>query len=74
MPKKTPDPAAALQKLGQHLRIIYALKNPARSLDVVRAAVRQQYTEQQRTRRVAKPAPDATKGKQRKPPEPDIER
>ena len=71
MPKKTPDAEAALQKLGERLRAGFAKEHPAQNLDTVREAVRQQYAQEQNTPRAAKPAPDAAKGKQRQPPEPE---
>ena len=74
MPKKTPDPEAALQKLGERLRAGFAKEHPAQHLDTVRDALRDQYAQEQKTPRAAKPAPDATKGKQRQPPEPDQDR
>ena len=74
MPKKTPDPEAALQKLGERLRAGFAKEHPAQHLDTVREAVRQQYAQEQKTQRATKPAPDAAKGKQRQLPEPEQER
>ena len=74
MPKKTPDPEAALQKLGERLRAGFAKENPAQNLDTVRDALREQYAQEQKTPRAAKSAPDVAKGKQRQPPEPDHER
>ena len=74
MPKKTNDPEAALQKLGQRLRAGFAKEHPAQNLDTVRNAVREQYELEQRTRRAAKSTPDAAKTKQRQPAEPDDER
>ena len=70
MPKKT-DPEHALQKLGERIRAGYAKEHPAQNLDTVRDAVREQYTQEQRTPRAATPAPDPSKRKQRQPPEPD---
>ncbi len=74
MPKKTPDPEAALQKLGERLRAGFAKEHPAQNLDTVREAVREQYAQEQKTPRAAKSAPDAAKGKGRQPPEPEPER
>lgn len=65
MPKKNPDPEAALQKLGQRLRAGFAKEHPAQHLDTVRNAVREQYEQEQWTPRAAKSAPDAAEGKQR---------
>ena len=74
MPKKTPDPEAALQKLGQRLHAGYAKEHPAQNLSTVRDALREQYAQEQKTPRAARSAPDAAKGKQRQPPEPDHDR
>ena len=41
------------------------------SLEIVRDAVREQYEQEQEAERGKKPARDATKEKQRQPPEPD---
>lgn len=72
MPKKTPDPEAALQKLGQRLRAGMAEQHPAQNLEAVRGAVREQY--EQEAARATKPAPDADKDQQRQPPEPEPDR
>lgn len=74
MPKKTPDPEAALQKLGERLRAGFAKEHPAQHLDTVRDALREQYAQEQKTPRAVKSAPDAAKGKHRQPPEPDLDR
>jgi hypothetical protein len=74
MPKKTTDAEAALQKLGQRLRAGIAEKHPAPSLEAVRGAVREQYEQEQAAERRTKPAPSASKDRQRQPPEPDHER
>ena len=74
MPKQNTDPERALEKLGQRVRAGFAKEHPAQSLDTVRDAVREQYEQEQRTRRATKSAPDTAKTKQRQPPEPEPER
>jgi hypothetical protein len=74
MPKQKPDAEAALQRLGQRLRAGMAEQHPAQNLETVRGAVREQYEQEQEAARGKKPAPDAAKEPQRKPPEPDQER
>ena len=74
MQKKSTDPETALQKLGERLRAGFTKDHPAQNLDAVREAVREQYAQEQRTPRAERPAPDAAKGKQRQPPEPEPER
>jgi len=74
MPKHNPDADAALEKLGQRVRAGFAKEHPAQHLDTVREAVRQQYEMEQRAPRATKSAPNADRGKQRPPPEPEPER
>jgi hypothetical protein len=74
MPKEKPDAEAALQKLGQRLRAGMAEQHPAQNLETVRSVVREQFEQERAAAREKKPAPDATKAPQRKPPEPDQER
>lgn len=74
MPKQKPDAETVLRKLGQRLRAGLAEQQPAQDLEVVRGAVREQYEQEQAAKRGKKPAPDAAKVPQRKPPEPEPER
>lgn len=76
MPNQKPDAEAALQKLGQRVREGHAIQHPTpeKNLEPVRDAVREQYEQEQQADREKKPAPDAAKDHERKPPEPDLER
>jgi len=76
MPNQKTDAESALQKLGQRLRLGWAKKHPVpdRSLESVRDIVREQWEKEQVAEPKRKPAPSPTKGRQRKPPEPDQER
>ena len=58
----------ALEKLGQRLRAGFARKHPARNLDAVRDAVREQYEHEQQQRQHRNTGKD-----NRQPPEPDQE-
>ena len=53
---------ASLQKLGQRVRAGYAKQHPAQHLDLVRAAVRQQYDQEQQIKS-AQPLPPPSKPK-----------
>ena len=55
---------ASLQKLGQRVRAGYAKQHPAQHLDLVRAAVRQQYDQEQSAQPIPPPTPKPkTKGR-----------
>jgi len=75
MPNQETDAEAALKKLGQRLRAGHAKQHPVsdKSLETVRSTVREQWEQEQQVKQ-EKPVPPPTKGKQRKPPEPDQER
>ena len=70
MPNQNTDAEAKLQKLGQRLRAGHAKQHPMQNLDTVRAAVREQYQQEQKAERrktIASPTPK----KEREPKEPD---
>ena len=73
MQDQNTDAEAALQKLGQRLRLGWAKKHPIpdKSLDSVKATVREQWEQEQVTRRTDKPAPGPEKNRQPTPPEPE---
>jgi len=75
MPNPNTDAERALHKLGKRLREGWAKKNPVpnQSLATVRNTVREDWEREQVARRERKPAPDAVKDKQPRPPEPDRE-
>jgi len=75
MPNKHTDAEAALKKLGQHLRLGWAKKHPIpdKSLESVKATVREQWEQEQTTSRASKPAPSPDKDRGPKPPEPGLE-
>ena len=55
---------ASLQKLGARVRAGYAKQHPAQHLDLVRAAVRQQYDQEQSAQPIPPPtAKPKTKGR-----------
>jgi hypothetical protein len=74
MPNQNTDTEEKLQKLGERLRAGHAKQHPAQNLDTVRAAVREQYEQEQKTEREKKSTPKLGKGQERSPPEPDQER
>jgi hypothetical protein len=69
MADQNTDADAKLQKLGQRLRAGYAKQHPAKNLEAVRGAVREQYEQEQTAGRQIKPAPDTGKDQSKKPPE-----
>ena len=73
MPDQNTDAEAALQKLGHLVRLGWAKKHPIpdKSLESVKATVREQWEQEQVTRRIDKPAPSPEKDRQPKPPEPE---
>ena len=73
MPNQNTDAEAALQKLGQRMRLGWARKHPIpdKSLESVKATVREQWEQEQTTSRASKPATSPTKDRQPKPPEPE---
>jgi len=75
MPNEHTDAEAKLQKLGQRLRAGHAKQHPAQNLDTVRAAVREQYEQEQKTKHAKADTPPApTKIKGRTPEEPEQSR
>jgi hypothetical protein len=73
MAKLNPDAEIALHKLGQRIREGHAAKHPApeKSLETVKAAVREQYEKEQEAERGKKPAPEAEKEQERESPDQD---
>lgn len=76
MPREQKEAEGALQKLGQRIRAGWSKQHPIadQSLDTVRTTVRQDWEQEQQTKRTKKPIPSPAKQKDRKPPEPDQER
>ena len=73
MPNQHTDAEAKLQKLGQRLRAGHAKQHPTQNLDTVRAAVREQYEQEQKAERGKTITPPTPK-KEREPKEPGLER
>ena len=75
MPNQNTDAEAALQKLGHRVRLGWAKNHPIpdKSLESVKATVREQWEQEQTTSRASKPAPGTTKDRQPKQPGPDRE-
>ena len=73
MPDQNTDAEAALQKLGHRVRLGWAKKHPVpdKSLESVKATVREQWEQEQTVKRESKPAPGTAKDRQPKPPEPE---
>jgi len=73
MPNQNTDADAALQKLGQRVRLGWAKNHPTpdKSLESVKNTVREQWEQEQATSRTSKPAPSPEKDRQPKPPEPE---
>ena len=63
MPNQNTDAEAALQKLGHRVRLGWAMKHPIpdKSLESVKATVREQWEQEQTTSRASKPAPSPDK-------------
>ena len=76
MPNQNTDAEAALQKLGHRVRLGWAKKHPIsdKSLESVKATVREQWEQEQTASRTSKPAPSPDKDRGPKPPGPDMER
>jgi hypothetical protein len=76
MPDQHTDAEAKLKKLGDRLRQGFAKQHPVseKNLETVRGAIRDQYEQEQAVKREAKPAPDASKERDRKSPEPGQDR
>ena len=75
MPNQNTDAEAALQKLGHRVRLAWAKKHPIsdKSLESVKATVREQWEQEQTASRTSKPAPSPDKDRGTKPPEPGLE-
>jgi len=73
MPNQNTDAEAALQKLGHRVRLGWAKNHPIpdKSLESVKATVREQWEQEQTTSRTSKPAPSTDKDRGPKPPEPE---
>ena len=73
MPDDNTDSAAKLKKLGQRVRDGFAKQHPmaGQSLETVRQTVREEWEREQTVKRGKRIAPDVTKPRARKPPEPD---
>jgi len=73
MPNENTESQTALNKLGQRLREGWARRHPTREkdLDTVRAAVRDQWEQDQEAVRKKPAGPSPAKSPQRKPQEPD---
>ena len=76
MPDENTDAAAKLKKLGQRVRDGWAKQNPMpeKSIQTVRQTVRVEWEREQAAKRGKRIAPELTKPRDRKPPEPDQER
>ena len=76
MPDENTDAAAKLKKLGQRVRDGWAKQHPMpeQSIQTVRQTVREEWEREQAAKRGKRTAPDVTKPRDRKPPEPDQER
>ena len=73
MPDQNTDAEAALQKLGHRVRLGWAMKHPIpdKSLESVKATVREQWEQEQTASRASKPTPSPDKDRGPKPPEPE---
>jgi hypothetical protein len=73
MPNENTDAEAALQKLGNRLRLGWAKKHPVsdRSLESVKNTVREQWEQEQTVKRPAKSSPTPTQERKQKPPQPE---
>jgi hypothetical protein len=76
MPDSHSDLGEKLRKLGQHLRVGWAIKHPVeqKDLESVRDIVREKWEKEQAIKSKLKPSPSRPKEQQRKPPEPEQER
>jgi hypothetical protein len=73
MPEEHTDAEAKLKKLGERVRDGWAKRHPIpeRSLETVRQTVREEWEREQAAKRGKRIAPNVTKDRDRKPPEPE---